>query len=134
MIVDVWAWDRECIRKYRDKHEPPDEHESLMLRVFSSNPHMLNIWRNQGGVKQTDLPSGLTVLTRTHDGQWEQIALTDKGEVLNYTHEPKVEPRQKLILTPEKIELLNEKMKFLNKKWKNPQAREQRRKELFGEG
>jgi hypothetical protein len=49
MSVDVWAWDQEHIREYRDKHEPPDKHEMMMLWFFSHNPSALEMWSSQGG-------------------------------------------------------------------------------------
>lgn len=69
----------------------------------------------------------MTIITKTRDGQWEQAIFTDKDEILDFNHEPKVEdkPRQDQTLTPEKIE-------FFSKKWKDPQARERRRREPFG--
>jgi hypothetical protein len=124
--VDKWAWDREHIKKYREKYEPMDPSEAGRFDVFNRNPWALETWIGDGkDIDRKELPSGLVVITKIRDGRWEQVVLTDKGECLNFTHEPKVEYKPVPPLTPEQIE-------FVIKKWKDPEAREQRRRELFG--
>ncbi|MEM2609929.1 MAG: hypothetical protein QXQ47_06805 [Candidatus Bathyarchaeia archaeon] len=104
MAVDRWAWDKAHIKRYREVHEPYDSYEQLMIEKAASNPFWIEMWGSQGNVTKHVLPSGLTVLTKSSQGKFEQYVLTDSGEVLDFWHEPKdYQVKKPLVVTPELI-------------------------------
>ncbi|MEM2254813.1 MAG: hypothetical protein QXD73_04415 [Candidatus Bathyarchaeia archaeon] len=111
--MDKWSWDREHIRRFREIHEPYDDYERFMLEKARVNPFWVEMWASQGNVEKRVLPSGLTVLTKRGEDSFEQYVLTDSGEALDFSHEPKdyhIRLNKPMVITPELIEKVKWKL------------------------
>ena len=105
--MSKWEWDRKSIRDYREKHEPYNDFEKMMLDQFKESPFMLPIWKNRFSGKRTcwecgetvlsskqTLPSRLVVMTLRCSNPtctfFEQLVLTDEDEVIDYQRKPEI--------------------------------------------
>jgi len=135
--LDRWEWDRKSIKEYREKHEPYNSFEEMMLDGFRDSNKFsalsLESWKGRFAEKsscwickkgtisgsETVLPSGLIVLNRQCSAPsclfFESLLLTPEDEALDFTHEPEEETPIVRKLSKESIERAKESIEKANK-------------------
>jgi hypothetical protein len=132
---DKWEWDRNHIKEYREKHEPYNHYEAMIMdlanRPFSPMFDSLtkcseedkDCWEcKKGKVKceETVLPSGLKIIIRTCSNPnccfFEKVVVTDEHEILDFEHKPHKEWKtSKTKFTKEELKQLEPKIREIEK-------------------
>ena len=146
--IDRWEWDRNHIKEYREKVEPYNDYERMMIEVLNRGGFSaeLDMWKNsflkdaqthpvcrechKGKIvtKETVEYSGLTIMTRYCSNPeccfFEKVMLTDEDEVLDYEHKPEIKTGlSQHKFTDEEIKQLEPKIREIEKLWRKERRR-----------